>query len=168
MIPSNSQIDAMFAKLNAHFGVTATWRRRNFAESLMTQDYLGGEFTRGGKTFLGSRQVVLGTGCTESEVLHEYGHIVQSKAYGWRYRGQHKELFRQSLLEVATFYYDGDPTKYDWDDEYPGIVRWAFSKGLTPYSTTKLWRTENLPPEIQEKVDWEKAHINDLGEGPWE
>ena len=63
-------------------------------------------------------------------VLHEFAHALQDA------RGDnqgHGHSFRQALLDVVVYYYDGNIDRYPWKWDYKSIYNWYKKYGQTTH-----------------------------------
>jgi hypothetical protein len=104
----------------------------------------------------------------EHSLLHEFAHHLadlrvrrEYEAAGrkWSFKDlpHHDERFRQALLEIATFYYDGEPKRYLWASEYKSIVGWARRHGLMEPRKKSAWeemisRSKEVAAAVQQPV----------------
>jgi hypothetical protein len=86
----------------------------------------------------------------EHSLLHEFAHHLadlrvrreyEAAGRAWSFKDlpHHDARFRRALLDITTFYYDGDPKRYVWDSEYPAIISWATRRGLVAPRRKSAW-----------------------------
>lgn len=69
--------------------------------------------------YVNQNKITISKNADYDSILHEASHAI-SKVRGGK---NHDNIFKQTLLDVVDYYYNGQINRYPWRWDYPGIFK---------------------------------------------